>query len=301
MAILMIALAYYTTRVYAAEVAFANSLRAAQQNDGNQTYQLQQLAIRRNPRVSAYHRTYALTNLNLANAIAAQGELSDQDRANIAQLIQQSIREAKNAVSLDQRNAANWETLATIYRNLINVAQNSEQWTIASYLQAIQTDPINPRLRLELGGVYFGLTQYDQAIRLFQQATELKPDWANAYFNLAMAHKEKNELQLALVNMQQVVQLLDPESPDMARAQEELNELREALNIATEPTGGQPTGDLTQPAPLPSPLPDGEIELPEDSGPEDAGDQEVEVGEEEAVEPTNIPEATPSPSPSPSQ
>ncbi|MFC1653966.1 tetratricopeptide repeat protein [Patescibacteria group bacterium] len=281
----VVAVSYFTQRAYAAETMFRKSLVAAAANDGTGTYELQRQAISKNPYVGGYHRTYAVTNLQLASAIAAQGdEISDQDRSNIAQLIQQAIREAKAAVSLDPQKTANWETLANVYRNLINVADNAEQWTVASYVQAISTDPLNPRLRLELGGIYYRLGQMDQAIRLFQQATELKPDWANAYYNLSAAYKEKGELQNALANMQVAVSLVEPDSADATRAQEELESLRQILNIdAPEGEEAPAQGQLNEPQPLPEPIQE-PIELPEDSGPNNT-EVDVQTQTQEAPEP----------------
>lgn len=269
-------LSYFTKRAYSAEMFFRKSLVATLQNDGTNTYEYQRQAIQQNPYVGGYHRTYAITNLQLASAISAQGEeLSDQDRDNVAQLIQQAIREAKAAVSLDSQKTANWETLANVYRNLVNVADNADQWTIASYVEAIGTDPLNPRLRLELGGIYYRLGQFDQAIRLFQQATELKTDWANAYYNLAAAHKEKGELEIAYANLKLAVSLVEPGTVDATTAQEELEALEAQLGLSQEGTAEteEVQGQLNQPAPLPEPIAE-PIELPEDSGP-DSTDVEI--------------------------
>lgn len=283
----VIALSYFTQRAYAAEVLFRKSLISATQNDGTNTYEYQRQAIEKNPYVGGYHRTYAITNLQLASAIAAKTELSDQDRQTVAQLIQQAIREGKAAVSLDSQKTPNWETLAQVYRNLINVADGSQEWTIASYVQAISTDPVNPRLRLELGGIYFRLKQYDQAIRLFQQATELKPDWANAYYNLSAAYKEKGELQNAYTAMKNAVSFVDPNSVDAANAQKELADLEAKLNIKDGQSQNQPApkGELSQPEPFPTPLSE-PIELPENAGPETPSDNNPSV-EEDSITPEN--------------
>ena len=272
-------LSYFTKRAYSAEMFFRKSLVATLQNDGTNTYEYQRQAIQQNPYVGGYHRTYAITNLQLASAIAAKGEnLSDQDRDNVAQLIQQAIREAKAAISLDPQKTTNWETLANVYRNLVNVAENADQWTIASYVEAIGTDPLNPRLRLELGGIYYRLGQYDQAIRLFQQATELKTDWANAYYNLAAAHKEKGELEIAYANLKLAVSLVEPGTVDATTAQEELEALEAQLGLNQEGTAEteEVQGELNQPAPLPEPIAE-PIELPEDSGPNNT---DVEIAPE---------------------
>lgn len=265
----IVALSYFTQRAYAGEMLFRKSLVAASKNDGTNTYEYQRQAIEKNPFVGGYHRTYAITNLQLASTIAAKADLSDQDRSTVAQLIQQAIREGKAAVSLDPTKTPNWEALAQVYRNLINVAEGSQQWTIASYVQAISTDPASPRLRLELGGIYFQLKQYDQAIRLFQQATELKPNWANAYYNLSAAYKEKGELQNAYVAMKSAASLVDPNSVDAGNAQKELADLEDKLKIkdADAQKLVEPKGDLSQPEPLPSPL-DQPINLPENAGPD---------------------------------
>jgi len=290
---------WYTGKAYTAEVTFKKALDAAAQNDGVQTYNLQRDAIIKNPYISRYRRAYSVTNLALANSLAGKEDLNDQDRANITQLIQQAIREAKAAVTLDTQNASNWENLAVVYRSLINIAENAERWTLASMAQGIQNDPINPRLRLELGGVYYALGQYDQAIRMYQQAAELKPDWANAYYNLAAAHKQKKELAPAYDYMRQVTAIVDKDSADYAKAQQELEELASQLNLkdAEKAQTPAPEGDLQTPSPAPSPNPNAQVELPDNSGP-DSIDQNVQPPAENTL-PT--PPATPSVTPQPTQ
>ena len=103
----------------------------------------------------------------------------------ITKLIQQAIREAKVATVLNPTSAAYWENLAQLYRNLINFAEGSDQWAIAAYQQAITNDPINPRLRVNLGGLFYALGNYEAAIRRFENAVNLKPDYTNGYYNLA--------------------------------------------------------------------------------------------------------------------
>ena len=74
-----------------------------------------------------------------------------------------------------------------IYRNIINVASGADGWTVAAYRQAITRDPNNPILRLNLGGIYYSAKNYNEASRSFADAISLKPDWANAYYNLSYA------------------------------------------------------------------------------------------------------------------
>ncbi len=263
---------YFKTRAYLAEITFYSSLKAAAANKGTDTYNLQIKAINLMPNDPRYRVSYSQTNLALANALASQPNPSDGDRSNITQLIQQAIREAKAATTLDPHSPIAWQNLANVYRQLINVAQGADQWTIAAYTKALTLDPLNPQLRLELGGVYYSLKNYDQAIRLFIQTTEAKPDWANGYYNLSSAYREAKLYPQALQAMRVVIELLEPTSADYQKAQDELKSLEklaEAEKPQTPPTDPQTTNTeqpaLVTPTSLPSPSIE-PIQLPDGSG-----------------------------------
>lgn len=243
---------------YASKIVFYQSLLAASKNNGTESYNLQIKAINYNRYDPAFRLTYSQTNLALANAIASKSDVTEQDRNNIATLIQQSIREAKAGVTLDPSNSLYWQNLANIYRQLINLAEESDKWAIASYNRAIELDPLNPQLRLDLGGVYYALGNYDQAINTFSQAVAAKPDWANAHYNLAASYKQKKDYQNALSSLNNVLRLLNNESADTQKVQDEIKELEKLLKDqkpttpSTNQTGTE-TGSLTTPTPIPSP------------------------------------------------
>jgi len=260
---------YATTRVYAAEVHFQRALTAAVANDGKKTYDSLIEAMKANPYKDSYRVAYSQTNLLLANSIAANPNITEADRNNVAQLVQQAIQEAKNAVALNPTKVTNVENLASVYQNLLNFAQGADAWTVASYRQAIQLDPVNPNLRIALGGVAYSMKSYDDAITLFQSAVELKPDLANGYYNLSAAYREKGDFANAASAMQQVVNLIDRNSPDLPKAQAELEDLkkRAGQSAATAPAAPAPS-ELQAPKPLPSPRLNPPLQLPTDLGPE---------------------------------
>ncbi|MDZ7586417.1 MAG: hypothetical protein U0946_01570, partial [Patescibacteria group bacterium] len=113
-------------KIYAAEVNFKNSLVAATANKGIDTYNLQIKAISLAPNLDRYRVSYSNTNLALANALATQGDLTDQDRQNIATLIQQAISEARLATQLNPNKASNWANLGNLYRQLVNFAEGAD-------------------------------------------------------------------------------------------------------------------------------------------------------------------------------
>lgn len=276
---------YLFGRAYAAEMYFKKALDALQNNKAQETYDFHKKAIQYNPYVERFRISFAQLNLLLVNNFVQQildeqsKEKPDQDkinnlRQNALQATQAAINEAKAAVALNPQKASNWASLAEIYRNIINLAQNADVWTISAYQRAIQFDPQNPIYRLNLGGVYFSLGQYEQALRFFEQAVALKPDWANAHYNLAWAAYNTKDYQRAVSEMQNVLDLLDPKKAkaDYEKAKQELEEFKKKLEETQKAT---PSAELT-PTPtqsqlsLPTPVPtlEEKIRLPKEASPE---------------------------------
>lgn len=300
-------LGYYAGKAYAAEVYFKRSIDAIRSNDGQAVYQNLKHAVDLQPRNERFRAQFAQVNLLLANNIARQAQgtdsgdkkaadLSEKDRQAIAQFIQQAIAEGKALVALNPQRSGNWNTLAVIYRNITNVAEGAQAWTIASYQEAIRRDANNPQLRLNLGGVYYGAQQYPQAIQNFQQAVVLKPSWANAHYNLAWGYYQNKQYAEATAVMKNVVQLVDKKSDDYKAAQENLSLFKDKADEATSSGAVKPVAPdqkaqqqaepLTLPA-TPEAVLSPALKLPAGSGPDGAS--------QKAVEPAST---TPSPTPS---
>jgi tetratricopeptide (TPR) repeat protein len=289
MLILVGAVGYYACRAYVAEFYFKKSIDAIRANDGRDVYGNLQTAIRMQPKIERYRAQFAQVNLLLANNIARKAQppeepvpegekpptLTDQERQAVAQFVQQSISEGKALVALNPLRASNWNTLAVIYRNIINVADGAQAWTIAAYQEALRRDPNNPQLHLNLGGVYYGQKNYDLAIQHFQRAVALRPNWANAHYNLAWAFYQNKKPQEAVAVMRNVLQLIPKSSKDYSLAQENLTlfetDAEKATDSATVKPVEPPTEPDVQPLELPA-TPEAVIspglKLPEGSGPE---------------------------------
>jgi Tfp pilus assembly protein PilF len=272
---------YLLGRSYAAEIYFKKALDGMVKNDAKQTYDNMRQAIILNPYIERFRLNFSQLNLLLANNIAAKAgqpqgkdqkpyQLTEQDRQNISQAIQAAIAEGKAAITLNPQKAQNWENLAQIYRNIINTAQGADVWTVSSYQRAIVADPQNPVYRLNLGGVYYSLGNFEEASKIFEQAVVLKPDWPNAYYNLAWANFQKQKYQEAVSAMENVIRLLDPKKDknDYEKAKKELEEFKKKLpqeeKQATEEGKTQPK--LTLPSPIPTTTP--QIQLPKEASPE---------------------------------
>lgn len=253
-------LGFYSYRFAASDVLFRRSLVSLSKNEGLPTYNSQVSAINLFPNKDSYQRIYSQTNLALANSLASsvpQGSSpSAQIQQTITTLIQQSITAGRRATLISPQTTLNWQNLSSIYRSLIGFGQNAEVFSIQMSNQATLLDPNNPQRYLDTGGLFYQLGQWENAQRQFQIAVNLKPDFANAYYNLGHALEQKGDLQNALAQYQTVRNLLANanDKENLKRISDEIEALQTKIGTAPTPSAGSgqagtqpPTTQATQP------------------------------------------------------
>lgn len=161
---------------------------------------------------------------NIAESKEAS-QITDEEKGLITNLIQQAISEGKATVSLNPQRADNWELLGNLYKQIMAFAQGSDTFAAQSLSQAVALDPINPITRISLGGVYFAIGDYESAIDVFKLAVAAKPNYANARYNLAVAYREKGDLDKALAEMNNTLSLLEEGSNDRKIVEEEIKNI----------------------------------------------------------------------------
>lgn len=229
--VVLLIVTYFSTRAFLAEYYFNKSLVLLTKNDAVKSYELMNKTIKTNPFVDRYHLAAADMNSLISQSLSKKKDLSDEDKKTIANLIQQSIREAKAAAGLNPRKSSNWEKLGDIYNGIVAVAKDADNFALQSYNQAVYLDPINPNIRIKAGGIYYYQKKYTEAIKVFELAVLSKPDFANAHYNLAMAYKENKQLDKAKEQMNITLKLVGKDSADYETAKKEL----ETIEGLTEP------------------------------------------------------------------
>jgi len=266
---------FFFVKVTIADYYYQQAQFAKLENKGADTYNLLLEAIKRNPNSDLYHRDYAQVNLLLANSLASQTNLDDTGKTQVQTLLSQAIRESQVITQQTNPNSAvNWELRGQIYRSMIGVVQNAEQWSADAFLQSIQLDPLNPLIKVDLGGIYFQAKNYEDAKTLFVDATRVKPDYANAYYNLAYTLKAQNDVNSAVTRLTQALGLIDQTSADYTKASQELADWKKEAGITDTSTQETQT---TQPS--------------DTSGQEETGNYNPEATE------SAVPESSPSANP----
>jgi tetratricopeptide (TPR) repeat protein len=258
-----LALGYFTGRALLAEATFKGGLDALTNKNGAVANNLMFQAIKLNPYVDRYRGTFSQVNMAIARSLAQKENLTEEERQVIAQRIQLAISEGKATVTLNPQRAGNWDVLGRTYQAIMPFAQGADTFTIQTFTQAVSLDPINPNLRIALGGVYFALGRFDEAIRVFELAVLAKPDLANAHYNLAIAYREKGEIEKAIEQVNIVLSQVNKDSSDYQLAKAELESLEKKRPVAVPEEGET----LTPPQEAEAPVIVPPLTLPEESTP----------------------------------
>jgi tetratricopeptide (TPR) repeat protein len=255
---------FYGYKTFYSEYLYSSALKALSVNDGVKAYDTLNKAISLNPYMDRYHNASAEINIAIATNLAKKEDITDQDKTTIAELIQQAIREGKAGVSVNPRKSSNWEKLGDIYSNISAFAKDANGFAIESYNQAIFLDPINPILRIKLGGVYFAEGKYVEAIKVFELAVLAKPDFANSHYNLAMAYKGNKEIDKAKAQIEAVLKLVDLDSNDYQIAKNELDSLNSVKAPAETSEEVVEAEELTPPPTEPEPAIEPQVQIPQE-------------------------------------
>jgi len=261
---------YGLGRVVWGELKFREALAAANQNEGIPTYYALLEAIERNPYEVRYRLLASQIDIALANSIASSGttatpsaQLSAQDQNNILILIQQAVVEGKAAIELDPENSLLWQNLASIYRGLVGVAGGAEDWALKSYQRAAELNPKDPNPLLFIGEIHFLSGNFQGAAEAFLEAAKMDPEFARAYYNLAVAYNALGEPDRAIQALEKVLEILPEDSEDREQVEKDLSFLKEtedgreggSLKLEEETTEAEELKEATSSAEVEAPPP----------------------------------------------
>jgi tetratricopeptide (TPR) repeat protein len=100
--------------------------------------------------------------------------------------------------------------LADAHRHFGNEYGNRQEYqkAINNYGRAIARDPLYAQPYYSRGILYYReLANYAGAVQDLSRAIELRPHWARAYFNRGLAHKMHGELDEAVADLEQYLEM----------------------------------------------------------------------------------------------
>jgi len=249
--ILTLVIVYPSYRILSADYFEKTAIEYAIKNDAQKALDFSQKAVNQNPYSDAYRIVSAQINFSAAqNLINTKGkDLSEAEKTQALEILKKSVDEGKMAVSLNPLKSKNIEILAAIYQSLINTAPNADQFALDSLNQAINVDPTNPKLRVDLGGIYFGKNEYATASSIFQSAIYLQSNYPNAYYNLGYVLLRLNQFDDGIKSLESALSLLPNPSQNRDALVTEIESLKSQIaSLSASPAIKAP------PAPKPTPI-----------------------------------------------
>lgn len=237
-------LLYFGVPAYRAEMVYQKALRASAANKAAETHDNLVIARDLNPYRDTYRRSIVVLDRLLATNLSRKEGKTADDNKNIAGLVNEAIQEGVritgyqgrglNSYTIDAKagssplNVANWEALSGIYSSLdltgdLKTQNAANEINVAR--QAVALDPRNPILIENLGNILLKNNLLDNAIQAYDQATQVRPNYASAHYNLANAFRQKGDNPQRVVLELEATQILLPkDSPDKDRIEKELKE-----------------------------------------------------------------------------
>ena len=218
-------------KTYFASVSYQQATQIAK-DDPYSSFLKYQKAAQMDTNNPYYLQKMSQIYLAIANSYLTKEDGTDEDKKNGTDFAQRALDAAKISAQNDPLNVTVWENLASIYRTLVPYAQGSADMAISHSLQALNLDPTNPSIYLQLGTLFYNFGDADQAIKYMDRTIELKQNWDLPYYNLTSIYRTRKEYAKALQYARAGLQYTDPKSTDLPTIQDEIKALEKLAPAA---------------------------------------------------------------------
>ena len=201
---------------YLAEAKYDSMLRTGGTVEAVETKFLS--IIRLNPHQEIFFRDLGQFYLLKANKEALRTDISNQDKMNnVAVFIRNAVAATGKATNINPENVLNWQTRGNIYKNLIGLSDGAAAWAIKCYEKALELEPTNPFILLEISRVYASQASLapktpeaegflKKAEDTLRDAINLKSDYAPAFYQMALIYNAQGKTQEAIKTLESLKQ-----------------------------------------------------------------------------------------------
>ncbi len=162
-----------------------------------------------NPYEDRTYRMLAQLFILKMNRDAALTHLDEQERLNLIQVDAISaINSATQATQLSPKDVSNWLIRGQVYQQVMGFINGADEWAETSYQRATELEPLNPFIFTQWGTMYLAKNDLEGALEKFNQAVDIKSNYAAAHFQLALVFEQQGKLNEAIAKMEINRQLL---------------------------------------------------------------------------------------------
>jgi len=151
--------------------------------------------------------------LNVANCLM---ELQEYDKA-IAEY--QKVLDGLSAEAADKKDN---KLMAQLYAGIGDAYMRQNKFKEAEqyFKKSIDIDPADHALAYNVAEIMMQTGNADEAIRYYEMAIRIKPDWPKSYLKLGYAWLNKGNNQKAVESFTKFVEISPPDDPDLALAKD---------------------------------------------------------------------------------
>jgi len=123
---------------------------------------------------------------------------------------EQALAKYQTVIELAKGDAAMGTTMkakALAAAGLCYLRQNNLSEAQNYFKQSIETDPQDENLAYNVGEICFSNQQIDEAVRYFELAIRIKPDWPDPYLKMGYVHLNKGDMAKAAESLEAYIKL----------------------------------------------------------------------------------------------
>lgn len=154
--------------------------------------------------------------LNIGDCYREKGEYETAIQK-YNQLIEQAAADTAMGKTIGAKGLA---AIGLCYLKQDKLAESQEY-----FKKSIEMAPQDENLPYNVAEIYFSNQQIDDAIRYFEMAIQIKPDWADPYLRVAFAYLNKGDNVKAAENLEKFIKL-EPETERTAQAKAILDAIK---------------------------------------------------------------------------
>lgn len=234
-------LLYFAGRLSFSEYYFAKSLKTT---TAPEVFALQNKAVSAYPYSESSYLALSKTNLAITNALSGKKNPSIDDKNIAINHLQLAIDTGKKAVALNPEKKLNLEFMADVYQSLGPDFKGAADFSRDYYNQAIALSPLNPLLYLKRGNLYLSLKDNENALRDFSASINLKPDFLNAHYNLAIVFERIGKYDQALEELKILAKNVAKGSTDAKTVDADIKRVEKLQKNAPISKENNPEGSL---------------------------------------------------------
>jgi len=148
--------------------------------------------------------------------------LQEKEATSASKMAQIALSQSEEALRVSPRNLNFWKGRVKVLYNLSQIDKNFAPLVISSLRQATELAPTDPKLVYNLGVIYSSFKQNQEAIDSFKKAIELKPNYKDPRFALALYLKEAGKKEEAKEQLEYILKNISPDDSPSGKLLKEL-------------------------------------------------------------------------------